>query len=480
MPVILISLSCKNDATPELKYDSNKTTLIIISEVEHPDTFFISVRPLVMTPKVTFFENDIVVKKEYSKKSLDTFLIDASATEFISISYGNTIMYEIPVIANDTLKIVINNKRATGNYVNNDMGVDKIFWFVNNYNPLELMNMNYDLFFEKIARKFFLEKQNNFNDVYHEEKNHYLSLISKLNSLVEDKIISLQIKNLLMINLQSRMANIMTINHIKKIVNQDTSMSFLTKPFLGMEDKPLQDSYLDFCKNYLITQLSEKIKTGPFHVTNFPKLFDQTSEQINLNKQLRARLLLWEMENIFEYFPEDIIKTYFDKYKKLASQKQIEYLKKSNIWLNYNNEGDEISVFDLAGQKTYLQERLNSDKIKYIDFWASWCGPCIAEMAYSKKLEKSFQSQVDFIYISIDKNFSHWTDAIEKIGISTGEHNFLIPTTTNGVNFMGQNIREIPRYIIVDRKGQVFHKNAPRPSDPNLPAILKRLIKEKN
>jgi thiol-disulfide isomerase/thioredoxin len=476
IPILL--LACHNDTKPVFQHSSGKTTIIIRSEVERPDTIFISARGLAMTPKITFFERDIEVKKEYSSPKSDTFLIDVSATEMISIRFGNTIMYEIPVIAQDTLKITIDAKRATGNYVKNSTAVDKIFWFVNQYIPSESMNLNYDAFFDKIAKKFFVEKQSNYTGVYQEEKTKYISLKSKLDSLAEHKIISEQVKNLLIINFQSRLGGIMTINHIKNLVSSDTSMSYLTRPFLGNEVKPIQDSYFEFYKYYMGAQLSERITTGPFKVINFPKLFDYTTEQSPFNKSLQARLLLWEMENIFEYFPEATIFTYFEKFQKLASEDQVVYLKKANIWLEYKGEKDVISVYDIAGQKTYLSERLKSNKIKYIDFWASWCGPCLSEMTHSKKLEKTFESQVDFIYISIDKNFNQWQYAMEKLGLNKANHHFLLPTTKNMISFMGQNIVGIPRYMIIDNRGQVIRKNAPRPSDPLTVKLLLGLVKK--
>ena len=46
-------------------------------------------------------------------------------------------------------------------------------------------------------------------------------------------------------------------------------------------------------------------------------------------------------------------------------------------------------------------------KIVYVDFWASWCSPCIEEFLYQERLIKSFP-EVDFIFISIDKSRASW------------------------------------------------------------------------
>ncbi|MDP3432991.1 MAG: TlpA family protein disulfide reductase [Bacteroidota bacterium] len=44
-----------------------------------------------------------------------------------------------------------------------------------------------------------------------------------------------------------------------------------------------------------------------------------------------------------------------------------------------------------------------SDKLHVINFWATWCGPCIAELpAFQKTINESDRSKVDFLFVSLD------------------------------------------------------------------------------
>lgn len=104
-------------------------------------------------------------------------------------------------------------------------------------------------------------------------------------------------------------------------------------------------------------------------------------------------------------------------------------------------------------------------KVIYLDFWASWCGPCKREMPYSHKLQETFLGKdVVFVYISSDKNAGAWASAIDNLKL-TGEH-YLASLSVKqdyGTRF---NVRFIPRYILIDKKGNVVDENAKRPSDP--------------
>jgi thiol-disulfide isomerase/thioredoxin len=102
-------------------------------------------------------------------------------------------------------------------------------------------------------------------------------------------------------------------------------------------------------------------------------------------------------------------------------------------------------------------------KVVYLDFWASWCGPCKGEMPYSKKIKEHFKDKTDavFLYVSIDENEDAWKKAIDALAIKG------INTRTVG---WGGNIakdyeiQSIPAYFLIDKKGNFAVKKAPRPS----------------
>ena len=58
-------------------------------------------------------------------------------------------------------------------------------------------------------------------------------------------------------------------------------------------------------------------------------------------------------------------------------------------------------------------------KIKIIDFWASWCGPCRLNNPHLKKLYEEFHPKgLEIIGVSLDTDKDAWEAAIEKDGLT--------------------------------------------------------------
>ena len=127
------------------------------------------------------------------------------------------------------------------------------------------------------------------------------------------------------------------------------------------------------------------------------------------------------------------------------------------------------------------QSNLNHFKGKflYVDIWASWCGPCRKQFPHAEKLKSKFTKRqlkkLNFIYISIDNDREKWKESINKLDL-TGHH-FISPS--NESNSAGEyfEISSIPRYILINKDGEVIDNNAKRPSDESLFNDLLNLVK---
>ena len=55
-------------------------------------------------------------------------------------------------------------------------------------------------------------------------------------------------------------------------------------------------------------------------------------------------------------------------------------------------------------KEQWEQEVLNSDKPVFVDFWATWCGPCSIVAPIVEELAKEYEGKVNFVKVDVEQN----------------------------------------------------------------------------
>ncbi|MGJ5643274.1 TlpA family protein disulfide reductase [Formosa sp. S-31] len=147
--------------------------------------------------------------------------------------------------------------------------------------------------------------------------------------------------------------------------------------------------------------------------------------------------------------------------------------KPSPEFTDYENiDGTKTSLADLKG------------KYVYVDVWATWCGPCKAEIPSLKALEKEYHGKnIAFVSMSVDDDRTHggsWDKAKEdwKAMVADKELSgiqIMAPEGWKSQFVQDYKITGIPRFILIDPAGNVVDPSAPRPSDEKIKEIFNAL-----
>ena len=128
------------------------------------------------------------------------------------------------------------------------------------------------------------------------------------------------------------------------------------------------------------------------------------------------------------------------------------------IDFNYPDiEGNEISLTSFKG------------KLVYVDVWATWCGPCKAEIPSLQKLETDYHGKdITFMSVSLDTDKEAWQKMVAEKELGG------VQLWADGWSKITKDyaIFGIPRFMLFDADGNVVSTNAPRPSSSEIRELL--------
>lgn len=112
----------------------------------------------------------------------------------------------------------------------------------------------------------------------------------------------------------------------------------------------------------------------------------------------------------------------------------------------------------LAGDSVSLSDYVGKHKYVMVDFWASWCGPCMREMPNVKAAYEKYKSRgLEIVGISLDRDKAAWEGAVKRVGITWPQMTDVTPAGSNASKLYG--VQYIPYIVVFDKKGNIVAKN---------------------
>lgn len=128
-------------------------------------------------------------------------------------------------------------------------------------------------------------------------------------------------------------------------------------------------------------------------------------------------------------------------------------------------DGKKIALSDYAGK---------GKKVILVDFWASWCGPCIGSLPGLVEIYKEYKNKgFEIVGVSLDTDKDAWAKA-------TKTHGVVWPQMSNLKGWDDQNavtygVNSIPHTILIDKDGKILKKNL---GEDGLRFTLEKLLKK--
>ncbi|NDV54375.1 DUF4369 domain-containing protein [Parabacteroides sp. 52] len=123
--------------------------------------------------------------------------------------------------------------------------------------------------------------------------------------------------------------------------------------------------------------------------------------------------------------------------------------------------GKKFTDFEMAGldgKMHKLSEYVGNGKVVLIDFWASWCPPCRADMPHLVGLYKEYKGKdFEIVGISLDRAEDAWKKGLEDLHMTWPQLSDLQYWKNAGAALYGVN--SIPHTVLVDKDGTIVAKS---------------------
>ncbi|MBX2878536.1 MAG: TlpA family protein disulfide reductase [Granulosicoccus sp.] len=155
----------------------------------------------------------------------------------------------------------------------------------------------------------------------------------------------------------------------------------------------------------------------------------------------------------------------------------------SLAFLPFNAFAEIAPDFSLPGDQSEIRLSAYQGDVVYVDFWASWCGPCRDSFPFMNELHDQYaEGGLKVIAINLDREISAAQAFIHDPESPGHDPRFTIAYNSGGEVAEAYNVRGMPSSYVIDRDGNIAysHLGFNRKDRAEIEARIKYLLRSNN
>lgn len=257
--------------------------------------------------------------------------------------------------------------------------------------------------------------------------------------------------------------------------NYMNNLTIENENYLGLPNyRMFLDYYIALHTNEAIQQLdSEKQQDPWFRLDERLKVIEGLK-----NEKIKEYLTFSTINQNLTILGTRNFDKYYDYFRKhntdSAYSKEVAKTYTKKLLMAPGKPAPEFSCLDRDSNYVTLKDFRG--KYVYVDFWATWCSPCMQEMPEYIKLQNDYKGKnIAFVSISLDLNKNSWKNVIAEN--KSGAINLFAPNGWEADVVKAYQIYGIPTFVLIDKDGNIIDAQAPRPSSVDIRKTLDELLK---